>query len=52
MKLKKLLGIVVLGLLLSGNAYADQISFFCKSNIDSGKYPLVVDIDKKKNNSS
>ena len=48
MFMKKLLGIVVLGLLLSGNVYADQIGFLCKSNIDSGKYPLVIDIDKKK----
>ena len=45
--MKKLLGIVVLGLWF-GNAHADQIGFLCKSNIDSGKYPLVIDLDKKK----
>jgi len=47
--MKKLfLSILVICSLLGGNAYADQIGFLCKSNIDSGKYPLVVDIDKNK----
>ena len=46
--MKKLCLFIFLGLLLSGNVYADQIGFICKSNIDSGKYPLVIDIDKKK----
>jgi len=29
-KMKKLLGIIVLGLLLSGNAYAEILNFECK----------------------
>ena len=38
--MKKLLGIVVLGLMLSGNAYAD-INAFNKWLYDNGHYELV-----------
>ena len=34
--MKKLLGIVVLGLLLSGSAYANTVNFVCQWN-DEGK---------------
>ena len=49
--MKKLLGIVVLGLFLSGNVYAEPVHFLCKKNkklFSDGEYPLMVDIDKKK----
>ena len=44
--MKKLLGIVVLGLLLSGNAYAN-ISSFDKWLYDNGHYELVEKIEKE-----
>tara|TARA_A100001035_G_C27446411_1_gene348246 strand:+ start:27 stop:377 length:351 start_codon:yes stop_codon:yes gene_type:complete len=49
--MKKLLGIMVLGLLLSGKAFAEPVHFLCKKNkklFSEGEYPLMVDIDKKK----
>ena len=49
--MKKLLGIVVLGLLLSGNAYAELITLDCKSLIkdqpQNMKY-MTLRIDTKK----
>ena len=46
--MKKLLGIVVLGLLLSGNAYAKENYFKC-INIDGKErsYILTIDLHKK-----
>ena len=44
--MKKLLGIIVLGLLLSGNAYAN-ISSFEKWLYDNGHYELVEKIEKE-----
>lgn len=49
--MKKLLGIVFLGLILNGNAYAEPVHFLCEKNkklFSEGEYPLMVDIDKKK----
>ena len=49
--MKKFLGIVVLGLFLIGNVYAQPVHFLCKKNkklFSEGEYPLMVDIDKKK----
>tara|TARA_B100001057_G_scaffold88909_1_gene85099 strand:+ start:236 stop:688 length:453 start_codon:yes stop_codon:yes gene_type:complete len=45
--MKKLLGIVVLGLLLSGNAYSKEISLECGSK-DEFENMLYVKVDKKK----
>ena len=47
--MKKLLGIVVLGLLLSGNAYAEKIILNCKGEILGTKYDdyYIVDTSKK-----
>ena len=50
--MKKLLGIAVLGLLLSGNAYAELLKYNC-TNVSGGgityiKYNKLVDIEKKK----
>ena len=39
--MKKLLGIVVLGLLLSGNAYAEILNFSCKNTPDNGTHEFV-----------
>ena len=48
--MKKLLAIVVLGLLWSGSAYAEVIKYNCKSKDDSTRfdsYTRILDIDKK-----
>ena len=46
--MKKLLGIVVLGLLLSGNAYADPTKFKCINNDGKEReYVLTIDLKKK-----
>ena len=45
--MKKLLGIVVLGLLLSWNAYADPTKFKCINN-DGKEREYVLTIDLKK----
>ena len=45
--MKKLLGIVVLGLLLSGNAYADPTKFKC-INKDGTEREYILSIDLKK----
>ena len=45
--MKKLLGIIVLGLLLNGNAYAKTITLSC-SVADTGyKYSIILDTWKK-----
>jgi len=46
--MKKLLGIVVLCLLLSGNAYAKATAFKC-INIDGTEREYILSIDLKKN---
>ena len=45
--MKKLLGIVILGLFLSGNAYSKEISLECGSK-DEYENMLYVKVDKKK----
>ena len=47
---KKLLGIMVLGLLLSGNAYADEISFICQDLNNSGGLLQEKDLYEIRNN--
>ena len=48
--MKKLLGILVLGLLLSGNAYAELITLKCKNKNSKATYPnAFVEIDLKNN---
>ena len=46
--MKKLLGIVVLGLLLGGNAYADDISIFNKWLLDNDNYELGKKVESEK----
>ena len=43
--MKKLLGIIVLGLLLSGNAYADKVLKVCTHQTNGYNYPLLMDFD-------
>ena len=45
--MKKFLGIVVLGLLFSGNAYANPVAFKC-INIDGSEPEYILTIDLKK----
>ncbi len=48
--MKKLLGIVVLGLLLSSDAYAELITLKCKNKNSKATYPnAFVEIDLKNN---
>ena len=47
-KMKKLLGIIVLGLLLSGNAYAKDVKLICNGIKDDGISHVVIINDKKK----
>ena len=46
--MKKLLGIIVLGLLFSGNAYADDISIFNKWLLDNDNYELGKKVESEK----
>ena len=49
--MKKLLVIVVLGLLLGGNAFGEIVNLLCKKNekkFSSGEYPLTIDYINKK----
>ena len=41
--MKKLLAIIVLGLLLSGNAYADKVLKVCTHQTNGYNYPLLMD---------
>ena len=46
--MKKLLGIVVLGLLLSGNAYAEKLVYLCDLKNYPGSYDYnTITIDTK-----
>jgi len=47
--MKKLLGIVVLGLLLSGNAYAEKVMLSCKPQDKKNKPVSFILDDKNKN---
>ena len=50
--MKKLLGIVVLSLLLSGNAYSEQTLILCTKNDGKDKgfsHSYLIDTEKKKN---
>ena len=44
--MKKLLGIIVLGLLLSGNAYAEVLKLSCVASDNSMTINVVIDADK------
>ena len=46
--MKKLLGIVVLGLLLSGNAFAEKINLSCTEKITNTVLSFTIDTDVKK----
>ena len=45
--MKKLLGIMVLGLLLSGNAYSKTTSLICKLDKDDKTFPVLLDDENK-----
>ena len=45
-KMKKLLGIVVLGLLLSGNVNAEKITQICKDQREPPMLQLTLTLDK------
>jgi len=46
--MKKLLGIVVLGLLLSGNAYSEEIELSCNGKYQNKEVSAVISVDKTK----